>query len=108
MLLPSERLIKALSKSPFREPFSELWGPLQDTLLQGSFQNLLLREPFLEAKSRMKFLACTLLESAVCESFTSACNRGKPLQREKECLKNTSILVPAALADPDRPLKTPL
>ena len=43
--------------------------------------------------------------------LTSAQNRGKPLQRDKECLKTpvfSSMLVPSALADPDRPLNAPL
>ena len=43
--------------------------------------------------------------------LTSACDRGKPLQRDKACLKTpafSSILVPSALADADQPLNTPL
>ena len=43
--------------------------------------------------------------------LTSACDRGKRLQRDKECSKtpaSLSILVPSGLADPDHPLNTPL
>ena len=43
--------------------------------------------------------------------LTSVCDTGKPLQRNKSCLKTpvfSSILVPSALADPDRPLNAPL
>ena len=43
--------------------------------------------------------------------LTLAGDRGKPLQREKACLKTpvfSSILVPSALADPDQPLNTQL
>ena len=42
--------------------------------------------------------------------LTSACDRGSPLQSDKECLKMSLFsnnLVPSALADPDRPLNTP-
>ena len=43
--------------------------------------------------------------------LTSACDRGKPLQRHEECLKTPvflSILVPSALGDPDHPLNARL
>ena len=43
--------------------------------------------------------------------LTSACNRGKPHQRDEECLKTpvfSSILVPSAVTDPDRPPNAPL
>ena len=43
--------------------------------------------------------------------LTSACGRGKPLQRDKECLKtpilSTSILAPSTLAVPDHTLIIP-
>ena len=43
--------------------------------------------------------------------LTSACDRGKPSQRSKECPKTpvfSGILVPSTLTDPGRPLNTPL
>ena len=43
--------------------------------------------------------------------LTSACDRGKPLQMDKECLKTPvflSILVPSALGDADHPLNARL
>ena len=43
--------------------------------------------------------------------LTSACDRGKPFQMDKDCLKTpvfSSILVPSALVDPGHPLNTPI
>ena len=55
--------------------------------------------------------ATSVFQTVFFRFLTSACNRGKPFQRDEECLKTpvfSSILVPSAVTDPHRPPNAPL